>query len=481
MEPLLPCSIALPQRGSRRLLRELHAQLRGAITAGRLQAGLRLPSTRALAAGYGISRNTAVSTYDLLLSEGYLIARRGSGTCVADTLPRNPKRRAAARASAGGRALHPYWRAQGSLAANQPAARPAFSFRLGVPDGNSFPADVWRRASNRVLRSCSGTPLLDSDAQGLLALRVAIAQHVSVTRAVACTPQDIVVTAGAQQAFELLARVLVTPRRTTVALEDPGYPPLRAVFEAASAKVAAVPVDEEGLAVERLPSAARVVCVTPSHQFPLGCVLSARRRAALLDFARARGAVVIEDDYDGEFRFEDRPLDALQTLDRSESVFYVGTFSKSLTPALRLGYIVAPLWARGALIAAKTLADGRCCALTQEILATLIAEGHLARHVRSMQQLYAARRQALLAILRTDFSGRLLLVPSAAGLHVAARIEPQRDDRALERRALSVGVGLRALSHFAVRRGAPRGIVLGYGAIAEAGISAGLQRLDEVL
>lgn len=481
MEPLLPCSITLPKRGSRRLLRDLHHQLRSAITDGRLQPGLRLPSTRSLASGYGISRNTVVSTYDLLLSEGYLVARRGSGTCVADTLTRTSRRSAPPRGAAADRHLNAYWRKWPASAATTDPVRAPFQFRLGTPDPDSFPVEVWRGASNRVLRTYPKAANADSGAQGRLSLREAIAQHVSFTRAVACTPDDVVVTAGAQQAFELLARVLVTPRRTTVALEDPGYPPLRASFEAAAANVAAVPVDDEGLVVQRLPSRARIVCVTPSHQFPLGCVLSARRRAALLGFARTRGAVVIEDDYDGEFRFEDRPLDALQTLDRTESVFYVGTFSKSLMPALRLGYIVTPAWARQALIAAKGLSDGPCCALTQDILSVLIQEGHLARHVRSMQRIYAARRQTLLGILKRDFSSWLQPVPSSAGLHCSALVNPAADNHDVVRRALSAGVGLRPLSAFAVRRGAHPGIIFGYGAINEAGIVQALERLRRAL
>jgi GntR family transcriptional regulator/MocR family aminotransferase len=481
MAPLLPCSIALPERGSRRLLRDLHQQLRGAITDGRLQAGLRLPSTRSLASGYGISRNTVVSTYDLLLSEGYLVARRGSGTCVADTLPRTSKRGSPTRGSTADRHLNAYWRRSAvSTRMEDPAKAPPY-FQLGVPDPGSFPADEWRRASNRVLRTFQSAARGDLDAQGRLALREAIAQHVSFTRAVACTAEDIVVTAGAQQAFELLARVLVTPRRTTVALEDPGYPPLRASFEAAAAKVVPVPVDDDGLIVTRLPARARIICVTPSHQFPLGCVLSARRRAALLEFARTRGAVVIEDDYDGEFRYEDRPLDALQTLDRTESVFYVGTFSKSLMPALRLGYIVAPPWARHALIAAKSLSDGPCCALTQDTLSLLIQEGHLTRHVRSMQRIYAARRQTLLGILGRDFSSWLQPIPSSAGLHCSALVNPHADNQDVVGRALSAGIGLRPLSAFAVRRSAQQGIIFGYGAISEAGIVQALDRLRHAL
>lgn len=481
MTPLLPCSITLPGRGSRRLLRDLHHQLRSAITDGRLQAGLRLPSTRALAAGYGISRNTVVSTYELLLSEGYLVARRGSGTCIADTLPRTSRRYAPARGATVHRRLNAYWRKAPLPAATAEPASAPYRFQLGVPDPGSFPVDAWRRASNRVLRAFPLPSAEEPRAQGRLQLREAIAQHVSFTRAVACTAEDIVVTTGAQQAFELLARVLVTPGRTTVALEDPGYPPLRASFAAAAARITPVPVDAEGLIVSRLPSRARIICVTPSHQFPLGCVLSARRRAALLEFARQRGAVVIEDDYDGEFRYEDRPLDALQTLDRTESVFYVGTFSKSLMPALRLGYIVAPPWARQALIAAKSLSDGPCCALTQDILSLLIREGHLTRHVRSMQRIYAARRQGLLHLLRQDFSAWLQPVPSSAGLHCAALVIPGADQREVMSRLLGAGVGLRPLSAFALRRTAQQGVVFGYGAISESGIVEALARLRRAL
>jgi GntR family transcriptional regulator/MocR family aminotransferase len=397
MGPLMALPISLPQHGSRLLLRDLHRQLRAAITNGRLRPGARLPSTRALAANCGVSRNTAVAAYELLLSEGYVAARSGSGTRVADSLPLPPRTKAAASPPGNDRRLNRVWRGR-TLAppANPPAALP-YCFQIGIPDPRSFPAAVWRRLSGRVLRSIRLQSPLAVDAQGQAPLRCEIARYVSFTRAVSCEADDVVVTAGAQQAFDLLARVLVTPGRTTVALEDPGYPPLRGSFLAAGAKVSAVPVDAEGLAVDRLPSQTRVICVTPSHQFPLGSVMSARRRGDLLDFAQARGAVVIEDDYDGEFRFGDRPLDALQTLDRAACVFYVGTFSKSLLPGIRLAYIVAPPWARPALVAAKALADGHCCTLIQDTLAALLAARAAARlpeeRLRGMARSDSLRRR----------------------------------------------------------------------------------------
>jgi GntR family transcriptional regulator/MocR family aminotransferase len=224
-----------------------------------------------------------------------------------------------------------------------------------------------------------------------------------------------------------------------------------------------------------------IVCVTPSHQFPLGCVMSARRRAALLEFAQARGAVIIEDDYDGEFRFTDRPLDALQTLDRTESVFYVGTFSKCLLPTLRLGYVVAPPWARSSLIAAKVVSDGACCGLTQGAVATLIADGHLARHVRMMQHLYGQRRQTLLEILAREFSQWLAPIPSVAGLHISATLKRARSDKVIEAAALRDGIGVRALSAFCSHRSSLNGLVFGYGGISSPAIKEGLAGLRRVL
>jgi GntR family transcriptional regulator/MocR family aminotransferase len=322
---------------------------------------------------------------------------------------------------------------------------------------------------------------LGIEPQGRHSLREAIAHHVSFARAVACGPEDIIVTAGAQQAFDLLARILVTPRRTCVVLEDPGYAPLRSAFQAAQGKVVSVPVDDEGLVVERLPRGADIVCVTPSHQFPLGCVMSTPRRVALLEFARERGAVLIEDDYDGEFRFTDRPLDALQTLDRTESVFYVGTFSKCLLPTLRLGYIVAPPWARASLLAAKGVSDGSCCALTQGVVAALIAGGHLARHVRKMQTIYQHRRQVLLDVIHRDLSKWLAPIPSAAGLHIAARLKIAQSDKAVESSARQLRLGVRALSAFSARRSSVSGLAFGYGATNEQEVKEGLAGLRGVL
>ncbi|HEX7110846.1 MAG TPA: PLP-dependent aminotransferase family protein [Mizugakiibacter sp.] len=476
MDPALAFPLVLPPRGSGTLLRALHGQLRAAILDGRLKPGLRLPTTRALAAAYGVSRNTAVAAYDLLLSEGYLLTRPRAGVYVADVLPAAPARKPAAQAAGADRRLAALWR-KPPLTPHAAAAAPRRDFALGVPDTRAFPFDAWRRLSARALRAAAKRAAAYLEPQGQPALRAAIAQHVAFARAVACGADDIVVTAGAQQAFDLLARILVTPGRTLVAVENPGYPPARAAFAAAGAQLVPVAVDEEGVIVERLPDAVRVIYVTPSHQFPLGVAMSARRRAELLAFAQRRGAVVIEDDYDGEFRYAGRPLDALQTLDRAESVFYVGTFSKCLFPALRLGFVAAPAWARRALIAAKLAADWHCPGVTQEALAAFIAEGHLVRHVRRMRGLYAARRDALLAGLDGELSPWLQPLPAVAGLHLAARTAPGLDADALARRARELGVGVQSLRDYRAGRGGVAGLAFGFGAIDAAAIPEGLALL----
>ncbi|WP_114239705.1 PLP-dependent aminotransferase family protein [Dyella sp. C9] len=458
MEPLLAFPLDIPARGR---LQALHGQLRAAILDGRLRAGQSLPSTRALAESLGLSRNTVVSAYDRLLSEGYLAARQGAGYRVAAVVP---SREASPRAAEGGdHRLHPHWRdaTVPRPMCEQPPMR--HDLRACVPDASQFPYEVWRRLSARALRALSREPALYDSAVGRRALREAIAGHVSFARAVSCSAEDIVVTNGAQHAFDLLARILIVPGQTMLAMEDPGYGPLRRTFELAGARVAPVPVDDEGLVVERLPPSTRVIYVTPSHQSPLGVAMSPSRRLALLEFARRHGAVVIEDDYDSEFRYGERPLDALQTLDRDGVVFYVGTFSKSLFPALRLGYVVTPPWALGALARARQLNDWHGDVLAQDTLALFIAEGHLARHVRRMRRVYADRRDALLQALARHAGDALAPIPVEAGLHVAARLRWPVPARTVVDEAAREGLRVESLDDSAVGGVAPHGLLFGLG------------------
>ena len=473
--------LALPERGSRQRMAALHGQLRAAILDGRLKPGLRLPATRELAETLEVSRNTVVAAYDLLLGEGYIEARRGAGNFVADLAMRRGERRARADVSAPDGRLAPYWRSFASLPTAMRTDGFACDFRLGVPDSRCFPYDIWRRLSARALRNLSKAAPLYDLAQGRWPLRQAIAQHISFARAVSCDAQDVIVTSGAQQAFDLLARVLVTPGHTVVAVEDPGYPPLRAVFLAAGARVVGVPVDEEGLIVEQLPRDAHVIYVTPSHQFPLGVVMSPRRRVALLEFARARGALVIEDDYDSEFRYGHRPLDALQTLDRDDAVCYVGTFSKCLFPSLRLGYAVVPPWLRNAFAHAKHQADWHGDVLAQDTLAAFIAEGHLVRHVRHMRKVYAERRDALLAALQRHGKRHAQVWASDAGLHLAAKLHASVDVAALLARAAASGINLECLSAYAMADAAEDGLAFGFGMVDVERIDQGIATLMKAM
>ncbi len=479
VSPSFELHLVLPPRGSRERLKALHHQLREAIRSGRLAAGMQLPATRELARLLAVSRNTAIAAYELLLAEGYLQVRHGAGTFVAPlrALPAPvPQRAPDARTL-----LHPAWRAAAQTLRTADAPRWTLDLRVGRPDIRPFPFDVWRRLNARALRGLAHGPADYGAPQGEPALRAAIAAHVSFARAVACTADDVVVTAGAQQAFDLLARVLVVPGRTRVAFEEPGYPPARAAFVAAGARAAAVPVDADGLVVRRLPPDARVVLVTPSHQFPLGVTLSAQRRAELLAFARERDAVVVEDDYDGEFRFGGRPLDALCTLDADGRVFYVGTFSKSLFPGLRMGFIVAPRWARDALAAARQCSDWHGALPLQQALADFIAEGHLARHVRRMRRLYAQRREALLQAIARHAGGLLHPVGAPAGLHLAAALAPGLDAEQVTAQAARLGIGVEPLARYAQDGRGWNGLVLGYGLADARDIETALRRAAQWL
>ncbi len=317
--------------------------------------------------------------------------------------------------------------------------------------------------------------------QGHFPLRAAIATHIGISRAVVCEPDDVLVTAGAQQAFDMLARVLVTPGVTTVAMEDPGYPPMRAAFLAAGAKVVPVPVDAQGLVVDALPDSVRIVCVCPSHQFPLGVSMSAQRRAALLDFARKHGAVIVEDDYDGEFRYDGTPLQALRSKATADDVFYVGTFSKCMLPALRLGFVVAPQWAMPALTTAKNCLDWHCPTLTQMAVARFIADGHLARHVRRLRDVYKKRRDLIGEILQSDFSGELAPMQSHYGMHVAAfSTAPKRLER-VTAKLLESNVHLHSFERYFFDAPTSEGLVFGYGAVDLKDIEQGLKALRRVL
>ena len=482
-DPVFAIPLTLPAAGSGQLTGTLHRQLRAAIIDGRLAAGTAMPSSRKAADALGIARNTAVAIYDLLIAEGYLLPRKGARPVVADIAMRHPRVRAAPKGAATQlrkQIVAPTWQSP-SAAPHAPQPLPPRSFRLGVPEHRHFPHEIWRRLNARAWRRWSKHPFDHPPIEGIPPLREAIAHHVAFARAVACTGDDVVVTSGAQQAFDLLARLLVTPAVTRVAVEDPGYEPLRRAFQAAGARLVPVPVDDEGLRVDLLPTDVRVICASPSHQSPTGVALSMSRRAALLAHARMHDAVVIEDDYDGEFRYSSRPLDALQTLDRDARVFYVGTFSKSMFPAMNAGFVVSPSWARDALLAVKRVTETHSAGPLQEALAEFIREGHLARHIRKMTATYAERREALLEGLHVDLHRWLEAIPSIAGIHLAAKIDAGANLRAVVDAMHRHLPGAEVVPGDSTRPGAPSIVAMGFGVIDVEDIRPAIRRVSMML
>jgi GntR family transcriptional regulator/MocR family aminotransferase len=456
--------------GRNDLARQIYRQMRAAIVSGRISAGERVPPTRELAERLDVSRNTVSLAYEWLTAEGLLSGQRGEGSFVAG---QSLVRRTQAKRFVPIR----YREAWDAIALPAPRiTNPRFDFGVGMPDAALFPYDVWRRLLTRSVRSSLSGGY--NDPRGHPRLRESIARHVGVSRGVNARADEIVVTNGAQGAFDLIARTLLEPG-VRVVVEEPGYPPPRLLFESYGARVTPVRVDDDGLDVSALPDDARLVYVTPSHQFPLGMPMSHARRLALLDWAERRNAVIIEDDYDSEFRFGGRPLETLQAIDRSGRVLYVGSFSKSLLPALRLGFLAATPSLQSAIEAAAYVAGWFCQWPAQEALARLIDEGLLARHVRRMRRQYARRHEEILRRLTDDFDGLVTPVPSATGMHLTATLHSKsvRFEREVAAEAGRAGVAFDRLSAYCATDSPQPGLVLGYGSIATASIGEGLKRL----
>jgi GntR family transcriptional regulator/MocR family aminotransferase len=495
LEPFFEIKLNLKPAGSRDLSRTLHGELKAAILEGCLAAGVKLPATRKSRDVFGVSRNTAAEVYERLVTEGHAVTRHGAGTYVAEKIPSRAAAERPMAEQASRHRLNEFWLRPDVAAAmsfwrDPPEAelparkRALIDFRPAMVDSRFFPLDVFRRVSVKQLRGLERKPASYKSPQGNQGnfyLRKAIVRHIAITRAVACQAEEILVTSGAQQAFDLLARALVTPNETIVALEDPGYPPMRVAFAAAGARLMPVGIDEEGLMVEQLPPGVRIICVTPSHQFPLGVSMSMRRREALIEFARENGAVIIEDDYDGEFRYEGSPLAALRAALAADVVFYVGTFSKCMLSALRLGFIVAPNWAMETLIAAKNCLDWHCATPIQSAVAEFIGEGHLTRHVAKMREVYRARRQLLLGSLRDNLHEWLAPIPSLYGMHVAAEALVRVDLEAVAGALARHHVKIHTLSRYFLGPQTKTGLIFGYGTVDLAEIRRGLTMLSAAL
>lgn len=453
--------------GTGTLADRLYRELAAAIRDHRLDPGDALPPSRELAAQLGISRSTVTLAYERLTAEGYTAARVGAGTFVAE--------------GAAAAARHAHRRpADAERPADERAAPAAYSFRVGVPDVRLFPLAAWRRHVSRVLDTVEPLVAGHSTPEGDPGLRAGIAHHLGIARAVTTDADGVIVTAGAQQAINLLARVLLRPG-DIAAVEEPGYTPVRRTLEAHGARVVSMPVDADGADPAGLPANTRLVYVTPSHQFPTGVVMSRRRRQQLLDWAVAHDAVIIEDDYDSEHRFFDRPLEPLHVLDADGVVAYVGTFSKALLPGLRVGYIIPPRHLLAPLRSARLLLDWHGDPVTQAALARLLDTGEFAAHMRRVRRVYRARHRIITSSVTDDLPG-VRLLPSSAGLHVCVELPDAAPGTARRVRAAAAvsGIDLGTLDEYCADR--PReGLVLGFGAITADDIPDGVRVLRSTM
>jgi len=474
--------IRIDPRSRAGLQQQIYTAIRRAILDGVVAPGTQLASSRALADDLCVSRTTTLLAYEQLTAEGYVTTRHGSGTFVAQVLPEDLSRVSTPRRVT--RTRHPPLSRRGAaLAATSAPPRrlpgPSRAFRLGAPALDLFPHRLWSQLVSRRLRSVTVSQLDYSDPAGFQGLREAIAHHVQAARGTRCTGDQVVVVAGAQRGLEHICNFVLDPGDKAW-LEEPGYFGARSALVGAGARIVPVPVDEHGLDVhEGMARArdARLVYVTPSHQFPIGVPMSLPRRLALLKWASAAGAWVVEDDYDSEFRYGARPVPCLHGLDTDGRVIYVGSFSKTLFPALRLGFLIVPADLREPLLAARRAADVHPPLLEQTALADLMADGHFERHLRRMRAVYAERVEALGAAAKRYCSGVLRLRPVRTGLHAVADLAGPPAD-AVCREARSRGVDVTSLSAYYLQR--PRGInglVLGFGAVGPDGIRSGMERL----
>jgi GntR family transcriptional regulator/MocR family aminotransferase len=463
----------------------LSSALRTEILEGRLRPGSRLPATRDLARQYSLSRGTIVSAFDQLKAEGYVDGSVGSGTYVSETLPDELLQvsRGAAPRNSEGRAARRRLSAYARAARLYPAfpTRAARAFRFGQPALDLFPTTRWAQLASRRLRGATTGMLLGCDAMGYRPLRAAVADYLTTFRGVRCTPAQIAIVSGVQEALDLVTRV-VLDRGDRVCLEDPGYLGAALAFEAAGAKIVSVGVDREGMEV---PSArargARLAYVTPGHQFPLGVSMSLPRRLALLEWARTSNAFIFEDDYDSEYRYSGRPLPSLQGLDRHGLVLFAGSFSKVMFPALRLGYLVIPPDLVEYFEATKSLGTRHAPLLDQAVLCDFIVDGHFGRHIRRMREVYANRLLTLVACAKEELAGALEISAVEAGLQSVGWLGDGMASRAVAKAAAERGVEASPVSRYSRVLATREGLQLGFAAVDEREIRRGVHELSRVL
>ncbi|MEM9925491.1 MAG: PLP-dependent aminotransferase family protein [Cyanobacteria bacterium P01_D01_bin.50] len=483
-------AIALDNNSSKPLHQQLYEQLRQAILSGRLTPGERIPSTRALSKSLSISRFTVTTSYEKLLSEGYLETIIGSGTFVCQQIPDdliqsniiervekiNPS---SIKLSTYGETL--------VNTKNVPRVREPkleINFRYGTPALSEFPIKQWRRLLSRYCSANLDWLNYSTQPLGYQPLREAITHYLTRSRAVNCQPEQILITNGTQQALDLILRLLISPGET-IAMENPGYLSARMIFETQGANILPISVDNAGLIVQQLANSTqnniRLVYVTPSHQFPTGAILSLPRRLELLNWAQQTRGLIIEDDYDSEFRYGEKPIPALQGLDCSDCVLYIGTFSKIIFPSLRIGYLVLPKNLVAPFTRAKWLSDRHLPILEQQVLADFIELGYLERHIRKMRSIYDKRRQTLVQLLEKHFGNNTQILGEKAGIHLMVRLNTNLTDEEIIQRAAKVGVGMMSANpHYLTNH--PTGeFIFGYGELTETQLREGINRLAEII
>lgn len=471
------------------LYQALYTHLREAILSCELKGGMKLPSTRALANELNISRNTVFNAYRQLLTEGYLEGRAGSGTFVADVLPesmltapRLSQPKPAARVQMESPRVIFSERARAQIAVAQPPSNGTLPrpFLAEAPALDAFPFKLWSRLVVRQARRIPVNHFAYQDSAGYRPLREAIAAHVTVSRQVHCTPEQVMIVPGSQGALDLSARMLINSG-DSVWVEDPGYPGARGALIGSGARIVPVPVDAEGLIVDegiQRAATAKMVYITPSHQFPLGVTMSLARRLALLDWAKRSNAYILEDDYDSEFRYACRPLATLQGLDTADRVIYIGTFSKVLFPSLRIGYMILPPTLVDPFLKVRRMIDIHSPMLEQAVLADFINEGHYLRHLRRMRTLYAERRDALL-----NGTKNLPLEMDApeAGIHCVGWLPDAFNEMEVVKKAKDYDLALTPISTFSIEPLARQGLLLGYGGYSPQQIKSSARKLGELL
>lgn len=475
-------------KGDGTLQNRLYHSIRTEILEGRLPPGSRLPSSRSLSQESQVSRNTVLAVLDQLAVEGYTVGKVGSGTYVSDTLPDNlmsvPAR------SSSQTTLKPSVLSQGKRATTltsfwrkiKPSGDSPRPFALGMSALDEFPVSVWGRLLGRCWRDSHDEIVNRTWPTGHPSLRKAIAAYTQASRGLQCTEDQVLIVNGTQQAISLAAQVLLDPG-DPVWMEDPGYDCARVIFTAAGAKIHPMDVDSEGLDVQAGVSScpyARLAFVTPSHQFPLGITMTLPRRLALLDWARKNDAWIFEDDYDHEFRYSGRPIQALQGLDRHHRVIYTGTFSKMMFPGLRLGYMVLPPSLVESFLSAKYFSDAQSSALEQMTMAAFIEGGYYAGHVRRVRRLCSERQSVFVESMTKYLSGKLEVRRLEAGLHLIGWLQKGANDRELAQLCDEAGISVHPLSRYSIRPLARTGLVMGYAAYNAAAIRAGARKLAKI-